>query len=106
MWRGECEDNVRGDDVETTRISKDIYIGSSVVLQTQLRSGLYNSFLTRTPGSEGVRNRYAWKRWALIGFVGPDFKQPMFGGSYFCASPLRPNNWTPCWNSARAAIRR
>ena len=25
VWRGECEDNVRRDDVETTRISK-IYI--------------------------------------------------------------------------------
>ena len=35
---------------------KYIYIGVSIVLQTQLRSGLYNSFLTRTPGSEGVRN--------------------------------------------------
>jgi len=56
VQRGECEDNVRRDDVETTRISKDIYIRSSVVLQTQLRSGLYNSSLTRTPGSEGVRN--------------------------------------------------
>ena len=34
------------------------------MLQTQLRSGLYNSFLTRTPGSEGVHNtalKYCWE---------------------------------------------
>jgi len=56
---GEYEDNVWRDDVETMRTSEIyIYIGVSVVLQTQLRSGLYNSFLTRTPGSERVRNSF------------------------------------------------
>ena len=44
---GEYEDNVRRGDVETMRTSEIyIYIGASIVLQTQLRSGLYNSFLT------------------------------------------------------------
>jgi len=64
------------------------------------------------PPSEGFismvergSSEYAWKRWALIGFDGPSFKQPMFGGSYFYASSFFPNNWTPCWNSAGAAIR-
>ena len=59
MHRGEYEENVQRGDVETTRTSEIyIYIGASIVLQTQLRSGLYNSFLTRTPGSEGVRNKH------------------------------------------------
>jgi len=42
-------------DIESTRTNV-IYIGVSIVVQTQLCSGLYNSFLTQIPGSERVRN--------------------------------------------------